>query len=88
MDKAPERCPRTIVQPAAASAFNETARGCLTSIAQFEAIEKDEKPLQAPRFLKIDPSKTESWKGIMMPQLARSSPRQLLTHSRRTGCPA
>jgi hypothetical protein len=54
------------------SAFNETARGCLTSVAQFEAIEKDEKPLQAQRFLKIDPSKTEPWKGIMIPQLARS----------------
>jgi alpha-beta hydrolase superfamily lysophospholipase len=58
--------PSTIVEPAAMPAFNATARGCLTSIAQFEAIEKDEKRLQAARFLKIDPSKTEPWKGIMV----------------------
>jgi acetyl esterase/lipase len=64
--------PATIVEPAAMSAFNETARGCLTSIAQFEAIEKDEKRLQARRFLKIDPSKIEPWKGIMV----RNSPGQ------------
>ena len=54
------------------SAFNQTARGCLTSIAQFEALEKSEKPLQTERFLKIDPPKTEPWKGIMV----RNSPGQ------------
>jgi acetyl esterase/lipase len=46
--------------------------GCLTSIAQFEALEKNEKPLQTRRFLKIDPFKTEPWKGIMV----RNSPGQ------------
>ncbi len=62
--------PATVVEPAQMTAFNATARGCLTSIAQFEAIEKDEKRLQAARFLKIDPTKTDPWKGIMV----RNSP--------------
>jgi acetyl esterase/lipase len=64
--------PATIVEPAVMPAFNATARGCLTSIAQFEALEKSEKPLQKERFLKIDPTKTEPWKGIMV----RNSPGQ------------
>jgi acetyl esterase/lipase len=62
--------PETIVEPAALSAFNKTARDCLTSIAQFEILEKDEKPLQTGKFIKINPSKTEPWKGIMV----RNSP--------------
>src|SRR4029077_1836050 len=66
--------PATIVEPAVMPAFNETARGCLTSIAQFEALEKNEKPLQTRRFLKIDPSKTEPWKGIMVRHSAGEAP--------------
>jgi acetyl esterase/lipase len=64
--------PATIVEPAVVPAFNKTARDCLTSVAQFEALEQDAKPLQAERFLKIDPTKTEPWKGIMV----RNSPGQ------------
>ncbi len=64
--------PATIVEPDVMTAFNATARGCLTSIAQFEALEKDAKRLQAARFLKIDPTKTDPWKGIML----RNSPGQ------------
>jgi len=64
--------PATIVEPGVMAAFNATARGCLTSIAQFEALEKDAKRLQAARFLKIDPTKTAPWKGIML----RNSPGQ------------
>jgi acetyl esterase/lipase len=63
--------PATIVEPSVMPAFNATARGCLTSIAQFQALEKSAKPLQK-RFLKIDPTKTEPWKGIMV----RNSPGQ------------
>ena len=63
--------PATIVEPSVMAAFNATARGCLTSIAQFQALEKSAKPLQK-RFLKIDPTKTEPWKGIMV----RNSPGQ------------
>jgi acetyl esterase/lipase len=62
--------PATIVEPAAMSAFKATAIGCLTSIAQFEALEASAKPLQKERFLKIDPTTTEPWKGIMV----RNSP--------------
>ena len=62
--------PATIVEPAAMSAFKATAIGCLTSIAQFQALEKSAKPLQKERFLKIDPTTTEPWKGIMV----RNSP--------------
>ncbi len=64
--------PATIVEPSVMPAFNATARDCLTSIAQFETLEKDAKRLQAARFLKIDPTKTEPWKGIMV----RNSPGQ------------
>ncbi len=64
--------PATIVEPAVMPAFKQTALGCLTSIAQFEALEKSEKALQKERFLKIDPTKTEPWKGIMV----RNSPGQ------------
>ena len=64
--------PATIVEPAVMPAFNETARGCLTSISQYEALEKDEKPLQNEKFFKSDPSETEPWKGLMM----RNSPGQ------------
>jgi acetyl esterase/lipase len=64
--------PATIVEPAVMPAFTQTARDCLTSVAQFEALEKSEKPLQTERFLKIDPTKTEPWKGIMV----RNSPGQ------------
>ncbi len=63
--------PATIVDPSVLGAFEQTALGCLTSIAQFEALEKSSKPLQK-RFLKIDPTKTEPWKGIMV----RNSPGQ------------
>jgi len=64
--------PATIVEPAVMPAFTQTARGCLTSVGQFEALEKSEKPLQTERCLKIDPTKTEPWKGIMV----RNSPGQ------------
>jgi acetyl esterase/lipase len=64
--------PASIVEPAVMSAFNKTARDCLTSIAQFETLEDDEKPLQNEKFFKFDPSKTEPWKGIMV----RNSPGQ------------
>jgi acetyl esterase/lipase len=64
--------PATIVEPAVMEAFNKTARGCLTSIAQFQTLEDDVKPLEKGRFLKIDPTKTEPWRGLMV----RNSPGQ------------
>ena len=61
-----------IVEPAAMPAFERTARDCLESVAEFEAIEKDESPLEREKFLKVDPSEAEPWKGIML----RNSPGQ------------
>ena len=64
--------PESIVEPAVLEAFNKTARGCLTSIAQYETLEDDVKPLEKGKFLKFDPTKTEPWKGVMV----RNSPGQ------------
>ena len=64
--------PATIVEPAAMGAFNRTARGCLTSIAQFKALEDNVKPLRKGKWLKYDPTTRQPWKGIM----ARNTPGQ------------
>ena len=64
--------PSTIVGPGLMPAFDQTARGCLTSVAQYQALEKAEKPLQIKKFLDVDPTKTDPWKGI----LVRNSPGQ------------
>lgn len=58
--------PATLVEPSKMAAFNQTARGCLTSIAQFETLEDNVKPLQKGQWLKSDPTTTEPWKGIML----------------------
>jgi acetyl esterase/lipase len=63
----------TVVEPAAMPAFEKTARDCIESLAQFEAIEKAAKPLKSEQFLKVDPSKVEPWRGIM----ERNSPGQV-----------
>ena len=63
---------RSIVEPAAMPAFERTARSCIESLAQFKAISRAEKPLQTMKFLKVDPAKTQPWKGIML----RNSPGQ------------
>ncbi len=41
------------------------AHDCIESIAEFEAIEKAEKPLNQIQFLKADPTEIEPWRGIM-----------------------
>jgi acetyl esterase/lipase len=64
--------PTTIVGPGLMPAFDATARGCLTSIAQYEALEKAAKPLEIKKFLDVDPTKTDPWKGLMV----RNSPGQ------------
>jgi acetyl esterase/lipase len=56
----------TIVETAAVPAFEKTARACIESVAEFEAINKDEHPLQSMQFLKADPSETQPWEGIML----------------------
>jgi len=55
-----------LVEPQAMPAFEKTARDCIESVAEFEKIETDESPLKSGQFLKVDPSKAEPWKGIML----------------------
>jgi acetyl esterase/lipase len=61
-----------IVVPEAMPAFERTAQDCIESVAEFEKISSDESPLQHMKFLKVDPAKTDPWKGIML----RNSPGQ------------
>ena len=55
-----------VVEPQAMPAFEKTAKDCIESVAEFEKIETDESPLKSGQFLKVDPSKAEPWKGIML----------------------
>ncbi len=55
-----------LVEPQAMPAFETTAKDCIESVAEFEKIEKDESPLKSGQFLKVDPSKADPWKGIMV----------------------
>lgn len=45
--------------------YEAMARDCIESVADFEALEQDERPLEKMRFLKANPATTEPWKGIM-----------------------
>ena len=61
-----ENVPLTqVVEPAAMSAFEQTARDCIELVAEFEAIEKAELPLTREKYLKVNPAKAEPWEGIM-----------------------
>ena len=60
------------VEPDAMPAFEEVAKDCIQSLAQFEHIEKDERPLQHEQFLKINPTTVEPWRAMML----RNSPGQ------------
>ena len=55
----------SLVEPGATTAFEQMAHDCIESIAEFEAIEKAEKPLNQIQFLKADPTEIEPWRGIM-----------------------
>ncbi len=66
--------PSRLVKPQMMAAFNKTARGCLTSIAQFETLEDNVKPLQKGQWLKADPTETQPWKGIMLKNLPGQTP--------------
>jgi acetyl esterase/lipase len=61
-----------LVEPGAMPAFEEVAKDCIQSVAQFEHIEKDERPLQHEQFLKINPTTVEPWRSMML----RNSPGQ------------
>lgn len=57
---------KSVVEPQAMQPFLRTAEQCLESPGQILSLQKDAKPLQAGRFLKIDPTKTEPWRSIML----------------------
>ncbi len=61
-----------LVEPDAMPAFEEVAKDCIQSLAQFEHIETDERPLQHEQFLKINPTTVEPWRAMML----RNSPGQ------------
>lgn len=56
----------SVVEPRAMQAFLRTAEQCMESPGAFMALEKLAKPLQTGPFLKIDPTKTEPWRSIMI----------------------
>lgn len=66
--------PATLVEPSKMAAFNRTARGCLTSIAQFQTLEDNVKPLQQGQWLKYDPTKKQPWKRIMLKNTPGQAP--------------
>ena len=57
--------PDPIIVASKRKSFDETARGCLTSIQQLGILSKDDKALKSGSFLTIDPSTTHPWLGIM-----------------------
>jgi acetyl esterase/lipase len=69
--------PSTMVKPDKMAAFNKTARGCLTSVRQFETLEDNVKPLEKGQWLKADPTTTEPWKGIMVRNTPGPTPRDV-----------
>jgi acetyl esterase/lipase len=62
----------SLVEPEAMPAFESVAKDCIQSLAQFEHIEHDERPLQHEGFLTLNPTKVEPWRSMML----RNSPGQ------------
>jgi pimeloyl-ACP methyl ester carboxylesterase len=63
-----------LVEPDAMGAFEKMAHDCIESVAEFQAINDAEKPLQKIKFLKIDPTETEPWRGIMQKNTPGQAP--------------
>ena len=55
----------SLVEPNAQRPYQAMARDCIESVADFEALERDERPLEGRKFLKANPAKTPPWQGIM-----------------------
>lgn len=55
----------SLVASSAQRPYQAMARDCLESIADIQALEKDERPLMNEKFLKANPAKTQPWKGVM-----------------------
>jgi acetyl esterase/lipase len=56
----------SVVEPDAMNVYQTMARDCIESVAEFVALDKAERPLQRERYLKVDPTEVEPWKGIMI----------------------
>lgn len=61
---------KSMVEPAAMGPYEAMATTCIESIANLEALARDEKDLKGKQFLKANPASTEPWKGLMQ----RNSP--------------
>jgi len=55
----------TLVEADATGVYEAMAHDCIESVAEFEALDKAEKPLTKEQFLKANPAKTEPWESIM-----------------------
>jgi len=55
----------SLVEADATNVYEAMAHDCIESVADFEALDKAEKPLTREKFLKANPAKTEPWSGIM-----------------------
>ena len=60
----------SMVEPDATRPYEAMATTCIESIANLEALQRDEKDLTGKQFLKANPANTEPWKGLMQ----RNSP--------------
>jgi len=64
----------SLVEPDAMGVYEAMARDCIESVAEFEALDKAEKPLTHEKFLKANPAKTEPWESIMKRNTPGSAP--------------
>ena len=55
----------SLVEPDATGVYEAMAHDCIESVAEFEALDKAEKPLTHEKFLKANPAETEPWESIM-----------------------
>jgi acetyl esterase/lipase len=55
----------SLVEPDATGVYEAMAHDCIESVAEFEALDKAEKPLTREKFLKANPAETEPWESIM-----------------------
>lgn len=55
----------SLVEANAMTAYETMAHDCIESVADFLALDQDERPLEKETFLKANPATTPPWEGIM-----------------------
>jgi acetyl esterase/lipase len=55
----------SLVEPNAMNVYKTMAHDCIESVADFLALDQDERPLEKEKFLKANPATTQPWEGIM-----------------------